>query len=415
MTYEPDYKPQLRMVEPFPAVVQGKRVVGLKDPLGLSENVVLVPQEVLPLLALFDGRHSLRDIQADLSARAGRIVFLDEIIDVVRTLDKAFLFEGLTAREAFLHRTKTYRNQSVRPCSHAGSSYDPDPEKLSAELQWYFSEQGRGPGQPDFFSKPERPVGLIAPHIDIRAGGACFSRAYHALAQGQPSDVYVILGTGHAGVQGMFTAGTLDYQTPLGVTQVDRDVVDLISKEMGRDAAEEEILHATEHVIEFQVLFLQHMFSGRHEFKIVPILCSLSHRVFDSDARFAEKREMFACYCRALRKACLESGKSVCFIASADLDHVGPRYGDEFVPHRGTVEHSLAKDMELLQSLANLKTDDFIRGIQADDDSRRVCGFSPIVTMMHSMDAAEAELLNLDFAYVDDQKSFVSFGAMIFY
>jgi hypothetical protein len=415
MTYEPDYKPQLRMVEPFPAVVQGKRVIGLKDPLGLSENVVLVPQEALPILALFDGRHSLRDIQADLSTRAGRIVFLDEIISVVETLDKAFLLEGLTAQKAFLHRTRTYRNQSVRPCSHAGASYNSDPDKLSAELHSYFTEQDRGPGQPNFFSKPDRPVGLIAPHIDIRAGGSCFARAYHALAQGQPSDVYVILGTGHAGVQGMFTAGTLDYQTPLGVTHVDHDVVDLISKEMGRDAAEEEILHATEHVIEFQVLFLQHMFSGRHEFKIVPILCSLSHRIFDSDAGFDEKREMFTSYCAALRTACLESGKSVCFIASADLDHVGPRYGDEFVPHRGTVEHSLLKDMELLRSLANLEIDDFIRGIEVDDDSRRVCGFSPIVTMMQTMDASKAELLNLDFAYVDDQKSFVSFGAMIFH
>jgi len=415
MNYDPDYKPQLRMVEPFPAVVQGRRVIGLKDPLALSENVVLVPQEALPVLALFDGRRSLRDIQASLSSRTGRIVFLDEIINVVKTLDHSFLLEGPRAQEAFAHRTEVYRNQSIRPCSHAGSSYNPDPRALSEDLDSYFLDTNGGPGMPNFFSRPDRPVGVIAPHIDIRAGGACFARAYHALALGRPSDVYVILGTGHAGVRNMFSAGTLDYQTPLGITHVDRDIVDAISREIGKDSAEEEILHASEHVIEFQVLFLQHLFSGRHEFKIVPILCSVSHRIFQPGAGLAEKKGMFSSFCAALRKACADSGKSVCFIASADLDHIGPRYGDEFVPHRGTVEQALVKDMELFQSLANLETDCFIRGIAADDDARRVCGFSPIVTMMHAMDASRAEMLNLDFAYVDDRKSFVSFGAMIFH
>ncbi len=411
----PDYKPKLRNVEPIGAIYQGKRVISLKDPLRLSDKVVFVQQETLPLLAMFDGEHTLRDIQAILSARAGRIVFLDEIEAVLHTLDQAYLLEGPAADAAFRRRTEEYRSRLVRPSSHAGTCYNPDPQVLTQELNSYFENDNNGPGRPDLFSQPQRPVGLVAPHIDIRAGGPSFARAYHALGSGQPSDVYVILGTGHAGVQKMFTAGTLDFETPLGVAKVERDIVRLLSKELGRDAAEEEILHETEHVIEFQVLFLQHIFQDRHSFTIVPILCALSHRIFDSQDYLAEQKDAFYSFCSALRNACNQSGKTICFIASADLDHIGPRYGDKFVPHRGTVESALQKDSEMLSHLQNFSVDSFIKCVVSEGDARRVCGFSPIVTMMHSIEASQAEILNLDFAYVDDKNSFVTFGAMVFY
>lgn len=415
MGWTPEYKPKLRNVEPFGAIYKGRRVIGLKDPLRLSEKVVFVPQESLPLLAMFDGGHTLRDIQADLSARAGRIVFLDEIEAVLKTLDQAYLIEGSEAEEAFRRRTEEYRRRPVRPCSHAGTSYNPDPEKLRQELNSYFAKDNNGPGLPDLFSKSRRPVGLVAPHIDIRAGGLSFARAYHALGSGQPSDVYVILGTGHAGVEKMFTASTIDFETPLGVAKVDTDIVHRLSKELGRDAAEEEILHENEHVIEFQVLFLQHIYQDRNDFTIVPILCSLSHKIFDSQDSLHQQRQAFYSFCSALRNACSQSGKKICFIASADLDHIGPRYGDQFVPHRGTVEASLQKDSEMLCYLQQCSVDSFIGCVVSEGDTRRVCGFSPIVTMMHTMSASQAEILSLDFAYVDDRKSFVTFAAMVFY
>jgi AmmeMemoRadiSam system protein B len=415
MNIAPDYKPKLRNVEPFAAAYQGRNVIGLKDPLRLSEKMVFVPHETLPLLALFDGAHTLRDIQAALTARAGRIVFLDEIQGILDILNQAYLLEGPAADDAVRKKTQEYRDRPFRPASHAGISYSDDPEKLTQELDAFFDPANGGPGKPDLFSQPHRPVGLVAPHIDIRAGGLSFARAYHALATGQPSDVYVILGTGHAGVQNMFTAGTLDFQTPLGTAKVDSRIISLLSKELGKDAAEEEILHETEHVIEFQVVFLQHLFRDRHDFTIVPVLCSLSHRIFDSNDSFSEQKQAFYAFCSALRNACRQSGKTVCFIASADLDHIGPRYGDQFVPHQAAVNASLEKDGEMLGYLRQLSVDSFIRCIASEGDARRVCGFSPIVTMMHAMEASRAETLSLDFAYVDDRKSFVTFGAMVFY
>lgn len=414
MPVDRNSKPRLRRVEPVPVLMGGKEAIGLRDPLQLSDRMLCVSKDVLVVLSMLDGRNSLLDIQASLSAQAGRIVFMEDILSIVERLDDANLLEGDRFREAFAASVAKYRELPFRPASHAGVSYPEDPEELKAQLEAFFAGD-EGPGAPDLFSDSRRPVGLIAPHIDIRAGGACFAHGYHALGIGRPSDVYVILGTGHAGVEKMFTTSTLDYQTPLGTARTDRDLLQLVSAELGRDSAEEEILHAREHVIEFQVIFLQHLFSGRHQFKILPVLCSLSHHIFQDQGRLEDLRQRFDAFCRALRTACAARAESVCFIASADLDHIGPRYGDRFSPQLGTVRESLEKDAQMLAALERVNVEDFIRYIARENDARRICGFSPITTMLHCMDATQGSLLKLDYAQVDDKSSFVSFASMIFY
>ncbi len=414
MNQDPEFVPRLRNVEPVPMVVDGRRVIGLKDPLNLSDKTLLLDPSLIGVVAMFNGTNSLRDIQAELLRQTGSLVHIEELESVVNVLDQAFLLEGGNAGSAYKRKVDEYRKKPFRPASHAGMSYSDDPDTLHGELEGFFTGPD-GPGLPDLFSEDRRCVGLIAPHIDIRSGGPCFAKGYHALGTGRPSDLYVILGTGHAGVERMFTAGTLDFQTPLGVVETDRDFVNAVSDELGWDVAAEEILHETEHVIEFQVIFLQKLFAGRHGFKIAPILCSLSHLFFQDSEDLAEMRADFARFCSALKKVCNSGSASVCFVASADLDHIGPRYGDSFTPHEGTVASALEEDRKLLETLERLDREAFIQGVAKDNDSRRICGFSPITTMLHCMDAEKGELLSLDYAFVDDRKSFVSFASMVFH
>ena len=69
----------------------------------------------------------------------------------------------------------------------------------------------------------------------------------------------------------------------------------------------------------------------------------------------------------------------------------------------------------MLKTLERVDVDEFIRYICQENDARRICGFSPITTMLNSMDATEGTVLNLDHAQVDDRGSFVNFTSMIFY
>jgi MEMO1 family protein len=414
MELDPNFRPKLRNLEPVPVSIQGRPAIGLKDPLSIRDGLFCVQREALPVLALLDGRHSLRDIQETLSRQTGQLVFIDDVGRLVAKLDEACLLDGERFQAAFGEKIEAYRKSPFRPCSHAGVSYSADRRALNTELDNYFCDL-EGPGPPASSADNKRPVGLIAPHIDIRAGARCFAHGYHALALGPPSDIYVILGTGHAGVDGLFTATMLDFETPLGMVPTDRDFVSELSAQLGRDAAASEILHATEHVIEFQLIFLQHLFAGKHQFSIVPILCSLSHNIFEENQDPRNDRAIFEQFCAALRKVCQKSSKSICFIASADLDHTGPRYGDSFVPHKGTIADALSKDAEMLGSLEQVDVQGFIRYIARENDSRHICGFSPITTMFHCMDASEGRLLNLDFAQVDERNSFVTFASMIFH
>jgi AmmeMemoRadiSam system protein B len=406
--------PKLRSVDPLPVEVQGVRAIALKDPLQISDRMVCVHRDALHVLALLDGRHSLLDIQAELTRSAGRIVYAEEIQSLLDKLDEAYLLEGERFKAAFKQKVAEYRQLPFRPYAHAGMSYSGDADALKRELRAFFASSS-GPGMPDLFVDRRRPLGLIAPHIDVKAGGSIFAHAYHALASGQPSDIYVIFGTGHAGVEGMFTATTLDFQTPIGIIETDRAFIADLSRELGRDCAAEEILHANEHVIEFQTIFLQYLLGGRRSFSIVPILCSLSHHFFEDRGRYREQKRMFDDFCAAMRAVCSRTSKSVCFIASADLDHVGPRYGDQFTPHEGTVKRALDRDALLLAHLEKLEMDEFVRMVARENDSSRICGFSPITAMLHCMDASEGRVLGLDFAYVDDRRSFVSFASMVFH
>ncbi len=414
MTSDSEYKPKLRHVEPTPVIVNGREAVGLRDPLQLTDGIVCVEEGMLPVLALLDGRHSVLDIQVMLMRMMGRLVMSDEIRGLLAGLDKACLLEGETAKAAYKRRVEEYRQSPYRRAAHAGTSYSADPAVLVPELESYFQGPA-GPGLPQPGSDPRRPVGLIAPHIDIRAGGRCFARGYHALASGVPSDVYVIFGTGHMGVEGLFATTNLDFVTPLGRIETDRRFIEELGEALGHDPAEEEILHKSEHVIEFQVLFLQHVLQGRHPFVIVPVLCSLSHLYFGDGQAFKSQHETFERFCGAMRDVCSQGSRSVCFVASADLDHIGPRYGDSFIPGRHTVNTALERDRRLLSCLERVDLEGFIKEVAADNDSGRICGFSPITAMLRCMDANAGHVLDLDYARVDDKNSFVSFTSVIFY
>jgi hypothetical protein len=61
-------RPRLRSLEAFPVEHEGQRMIGLRDPAGFTEEVVLLPVPLLDLVSLLDGQHSVPEIQALLYA-----------------------------------------------------------------------------------------------------------------------------------------------------------------------------------------------------------------------------------------------------------------------------------------------------------------------------------------------------------
>ncbi len=77
-------------------------------------------------------------------------------------------------------------------------------------------------------------------------------------------------------------------------------------------------------------------------------------------------------------------GRRVCFVAGADLAHVGPRYGDR---RPATAAEAAAVEADDRRTLAFLEAGDpegFHRDAVRDDARRRLCGTAPIYAAMRA-------------------------------
>ena len=87
-----DY-PHLRAVQAAAAETdKGERVVVLSDPEGLNPKSLLVPEGVMGVLALFDGRHSLDDIVSALGDRSD-LALRAKVREMLDILDENLFLE----------------------------------------------------------------------------------------------------------------------------------------------------------------------------------------------------------------------------------------------------------------------------------------------------------------------------------
>ncbi len=407
--------PKLRPLEFVPITLNdGRRMLLIRDPLHLCSGDLCLPLEAAPVLGLFDGKRSLPDIKAEIvRLSGGLIVPLEDLERLVQTLDGNLLLDNPTFRRAWDAMVAEFRESLIRPAFHCGAGYPDDPGELAHLLDGFYdsSLKSGSSGLP----KGPAPVALVAPHIDVRSGGPAFAKAYQALANTDPlPDLFVILGTGHQGLANLFSCTRKTFTTPFGSVETDGAFVDALNDGVPVDLLEEEQAHRTEHVIEFQVIFLQHLFGGNHDFKIVPVLCS-----FDPHFLVAQELEVYADlierFTNRLRELVGARNGRICMVASVDLDHIGPRYGDDFQPDEKLVEDSLEEDRVLLKMVSDGNRAAFLHGVHRDNHRKRICGFSPIYTLMGALPEARGELLTLDHSIVDGRGSFVSYAAMAFH
>jgi AmmeMemoRadiSam system protein B len=103
-------------------------------------------------------------------------------------------------------------------------------------------------------------LGIAAPHVSPDGGYESYRAAYAALAPQLKDRTFVVLGTSHYGEPERFGLTRKPFITPLGTAETDCEMADRLAAEAGPAANMEDYCHAVEHSIEFQVLFLQHVF-----------------------------------------------------------------------------------------------------------------------------------------------------------
>ena len=139
-----DEYPKLRMLDIKPYQQDGQNLLLLRDPFGVSDQMLGVPQALAPLLALCDGERDLVGIRTALSVRWGvklNPAMLRELID---TLDGAAFLDNDRYRQAAAAALEVYRSQPSRPPTLAGGGYPDDPEALHGFLEAFDTTRGGG-------------------------------------------------------------------------------------------------------------------------------------------------------------------------------------------------------------------------------------------------------------------------------
>jgi AmmeMemoRadiSam system protein B len=404
-------KPKVRLLDAFPTQVEGKMMIGIKDPTGISPAVIFVPPEAFFLISLMDGTNSLRDLQAAYMRKYGTLLLSEQIEGLIEQLNSYYLLETSYFQDHLRQIREAFKNSQTREAAFAGKGYDGDPGQLTAQLWKYFID-GDGPGLPEEADEKKELKGIVAPHIDFARGGACYAHAYKALGESTGADLYIILGTCHTPMQHPFAFTTKSFETPLGTAEVAKDAVEVVAGEFPFDPFFDEFSHRNEHAIEFQVVFLQHLL-GKKPLKIFPILCNSFHQMIQKGISPMQD-PLYKDAISVLAQRCKEIGKT-CLVASADLAHVGPQFGHSEAITPGVLAAVEAKDLEMLHYGEKLQEEEFYQFILREKDRRNICGLPPLYAFFNLIDAEHGELLKYQQWADAGGQGAVTFASMAFF
>ena len=399
--------PVLRNLQ-FSPIKQGEdQLIVLWDPSGLSTEKLVLPLNLFFIVQHFDGEHSIQDIGALYLKRFGEFLLPSKVEQLVTDLAQKLFLEGEQTEAARQQARADYRRQPVRHAVFAGRSYEADGAKLRKQIDGFFTS-GEGPDFKPSENRGKVIKGLVVPTYDLKQAGSVYAWAYKELQECQQPDVYVIIGTAHAGLENLFAVTDKDFETPLGVVPVDQPIVNRL-KAVAPEFFEEDIAHQPEHAIEFQLPFLQTIIG--QPFTIIPILSSFSAlSLNDPTVRGSVDR-----FLSALREAIGGAGKTVCVIAAGELAHLGLRYGDSAPPTDFSFHRSMQRDLEMLKPVEELKPEAFAEFIQKENDQRRISGFSPIYSLLRLIQAEKGQVLRYDRGITDQYNSTVTYASLAFF
>ena len=103
----------------------------LRDTQGVAPNHVVLPMEVVPIVARFAGKDTCAEIASALSKEAGETVPVSIVVQLASELEEAMFVDGTPYRKERARIEKVFADAAVREASHAGGAYHDDPTKLA--------------------------------------------------------------------------------------------------------------------------------------------------------------------------------------------------------------------------------------------------------------------------------------------
>lgn len=247
----------------------------------------------------------------------------------------------------------------MRTPAVAGQFYSDNRQDLVQEIEGCYASP-LGPGRlPKPQGGPRSVRILVVPHAGYIYSGPVAAHAFLELANDGLPDVYVVIGPNHTGMGAPVALALEDFQTPLGVAKVDRDLARKV--QAGLVEADMEA-HRYEHSIEVEIPFLQHL---NPEVKILPICMGMQD--YETAKGIGD----------ILREGLKRRNAVV--IASTDFSHYVPR------------EVAARKDALALGEIKRLDSQGLYRTVVGHNIS--MCGYGPVMAALNAVEGREAQIL----------------------
>jgi AmmeMemoRadiSam system protein B len=320
-------RPHIRNFQPLGMQQEGKPpIVLLRDPSMLAPQTMAVQPQVLPLILQFQGRETLQELSERTKAP------MNVLREIVTRMDELGLLWGPRFEELERLAKARITEGGKYPLSPTlGSTLGTTRESASERIAGWMAQA----------EDPEIPgtiAGIVAPHLDYERGWHNYASAYRALSPDTRPDRVVILGTNHFGIGDGVVLTEFGFETPMGTMPADRAALAFLERALGsKRIYADQMDHLGEHSILLHLPWVQHLYGD------VPTVAALvpdpmRPPIADDGARATTPE-----FEQALRTALGELGGRTLFIASSDLSHVGPQFGDP-----GPVTDPIALQVEQL-------------------------------------------------------------------
>ncbi|MDX2151523.1 MAG: AmmeMemoRadiSam system protein B [Bryobacteraceae bacterium] len=397
--------PRLRMDLDFmPSPVPDRPGLLIRDPYRYSDTTLIVPPPLTACLQLFDGKSTELDVRELLVRITGSIDVGDVVTHLVNTLESAGFVQNEVFEGMVEERHREFAAAPQRDSVHAGSAYPDDPLELRRLLAgWMDGECADEHGSL---------AGIAAPHVSPEGGWQSYRAAFGALAPDHADRTFVVLGTSHYGEPDRFGLTRKSYVTPYGATGTDAALVEELMAKAPDAVIMEDYCHSFEHSIEFQVVFLQHLFGP--QVRVVPILCgSFARSIYEGG--MPEDNQDLARFFDVLGEINAREGRRLLYVLGVDMAHMGRRYGDAepMIADDGPMLEVAERDRARIGSINAGDAPAYWAQVQENRDDLKWCGSAPFYTFLKTMPGVRGRLRRYEQWNIDEQ-SVVTFAGMSF-
>ncbi|MEM1331051.1 MAG: AmmeMemoRadiSam system protein B [Planctomycetota bacterium] len=354
---------------------QTQTMLGLADARQISSKMVATSPAFQTVLPKMDGSRTIDEICGEI----GQGLQAETMQSFVAQLDDAGLLEGPTfqallgeLRAQFesapdLPPGKTAEVADALVVGEVGESATDEqkaelgPAALQRALDQWMNKALEDAENPSFDALPKA---IVVPQSDYARAWPAYAHAWGRLRVADRPDRVLVLGSNTFGEATGVTACDKGFRSPLGLCPLDSGLLEAIKGQLGDQGAEALLRnrfdHEREHSIELQIPWIQHCL-GRDEAApegegYVPMLGVLVHDpVANNGESYDGTGVSLTAFVDAVRGALEQLGGSTLIVASADLAHVGPAFGDQVQLVGDSEQATQARQQLVASDQANLK------------------------------------------------------------